>query len=126
VLAAEPVVTFLIATDRDRARSFYRDTLKLKYISEDPFALVFELHGGVGLRISPVPSFTPAKNTVLGWQVTDISGKMAELRAAGIQFNNYGFPGQDENGLWTTPEGSKVAWFQDPDGNVLSLSQHSA
>jgi len=86
---------------------------------------VFELKGGVGLRISPVPAFTPAKHTVLGWDVPDITAKMAELKAAGIQFSNYGFPGQDETGLWTTPDGSKVAWFQDPDGNVLSLSQHT-
>ncbi len=118
-------MTFLVAADRERARAFYGGTLGLKYLSEDPFALVYELSGGVMLRISPGQEMTPARHTVLGWEVPDIRAKMAGLKAAGVAFTQYGFPGQDADGLWDAGNGHLVAWFQDPDGNVLSLAQLS-
>ena len=123
MLATSKVMTFLGATERERARAFYERTLGLRYVTEDPFALVFDLNGTT-LRISPVPSFTPAKHTVLGWDVPDIGKAVATLKGAGIIFEKYGFPGQDEEGIWSAPGGAKVAWFKDPDGNILSVSEH--
>jgi len=119
------VVTFLIATNADTAISFYRDALGLKFIRDDGFALVFDM-GGVMLRISRAPQFTPAQHTVLGWESLDIAGTVDELAAKGVVFTHYPNMGQDERGICTFPNGDKVAWFKDPDGNVLSISQHAA
>ena len=118
------VVTFLIATNADTAISFYRDALGLKFIRDDGFALVFDM-GGVMLRISRAPQFTPAQHTVLGWESLDIAGTVDELAAKGVVFTHYPNMGQDERGICTFPNGDKVAWFKDPDGNVLSISQHA-
>ena len=123
MLASSKVMTFLGATDRDRARTFYEHTLGLRYVTEDPFALVFDLNGTT-LRISPAPQFSPAKHTVLGWEVKDIREAVATLKSGGIVFEKYGFPGQDAEGIWSAPGGAKVAWFKDPDGNILSVSEH--
>ncbi len=118
-------MTFLAVSDRESARTYYRDVLKLQYVTEDPYALVFELGGGILLRISPMGKVTPAKFTVLGWQVKGIEEKVAELTTAGIEFQKYSFLSQDANGIWASPEGAKIAWFLDPDGNVLSLAEMS-
>ena len=119
------VVTFLIATNADAAISFYRDTLGLKFIRDDGFALVFETND-VTLRIAKVPEFTPAQHTVLGWESDNIAATVDELAAKGVTFTHYPNMGQDERGICTFPNGDKVAWFKDPDGNVLSISQHTA
>ncbi|MGP8253101.1 MAG: VOC family protein [Terracidiphilus sp.] len=119
------VVTFLIATNADAALRFYRDTLGLNFLRDDGFALVFDM-GGVMLRIAKVPEFTPAQHTVLGWESADIAATVDELAAKGVAFNRYPNMGQDERGICTFPNGDKVAWFKDPDGNVLSISQHAA
>jgi catechol 2,3-dioxygenase-like lactoylglutathione lyase family enzyme len=119
------VVTFLLTQNPDTAVKFYRDTLGLTYIRDDGFALVFDTMG-VPLRISKVPKFTPAQHTVLGWETSDIQLELAELVKKGVTFERYPNMGQDEQGICTFPGGSKVAWFKDPDGNVLSISQHDA
>jgi catechol 2,3-dioxygenase-like lactoylglutathione lyase family enzyme len=119
------VVTFLIATNADAALRFYRDMLGLKFIRDDGFALVFDMDG-VMLRIARVPEFTPAQHTVLGWESENIAAMVDELAAKGVAFNRYPNMGQDERGICTFPTGDKVAWFKDPDGNVLSISQHAA
>jgi catechol 2,3-dioxygenase-like lactoylglutathione lyase family enzyme len=119
------VVTFLIAKDADAALSFYRDTLELKFLRDDGFALVFDLDG-VMLRISRMTEFTPAQHTVLGWESENIAAAVDELAAKGVAFNRYPNMGQDERGIATFPSGDKVAWFKDPSGNVLSISQHAA
>lgn len=119
------VVTFLISTNADATLGFYRDTLGLNFIRDDGFALVFDL-GGVMLRISRVPEFTPAQHTVLGWESENIAATVDELAAKGVAFNRYPNMGQDERGICTFPNGDQVAWFKDPDGNVLSISQHAA
>jgi catechol 2,3-dioxygenase-like lactoylglutathione lyase family enzyme len=119
------VVTFLITTNADAAIGFYRDKLGLKYLRDDGFALVFETDG-VMLRIARVPEFTPAQHTVLGWEAADIAATVDDLAARGIAFTRYPNMGQDERGICTFPGGDKVAWFKDPDGNVLSISQHAA
>lgn len=121
----DSVVTFLLTQSSEAALTFYRDTLGLKFLRDDGFALVFNL-GGVLLRISKVPSFTPAQNTVLGWECKRIESTVDEFAAKGIAFTRYPNMNQDERGICTFPGGDKVAWFQDPDGNVLSLSHHTA
>ncbi len=117
------VVTFLLTQNPDAAVAFYRDTLGLKFLRDDGFALIFDL-GGVLLRISKMPSFTPAKHTVLGWECVDISSTVDALAAKGITFTRYPNMNHDERGICTFPGGDQVAWFNDPDGNVLSLSHH--
>jgi catechol 2,3-dioxygenase-like lactoylglutathione lyase family enzyme len=119
------VVTFLLVKDADAALRFYRDTLGLNFLRDDGFALVFDM-GGVMLRIGRVPEFTPVQHTVLGWESADIAVTVDELAAKSVAFNRYPNMGQDERGICTFPNGDKVAWFKDPDGNVLSISQHAA
>lgn len=120
----DSVVTFLLTQNAEATIHFYRDTLGLKYLRDDGFALVFDMNG-VMLRIGKVPSFTPAQNTVLGWESRDISGDVDWLMKKGVTFERYPKMNQDEQGICTFPTGDKVAWFKDPDGNVLSISQHA-
>lgn len=118
------VVTFLLTKNPDASIAFYRDLLGLEFLRDDGFALIFNLHGTM-LRISKVPDFTPAGHTVLGWEVADIAATVAQLNARGIEFVRYHYMQQDASGVCTFPTGDKVAWFKDPDENVLSLSQHA-
>jgi hypothetical protein len=91
-------------------------------LSEDPYALVYDANG-VMLRVTPVAELRPHGFTILGWHVDDIRSKVEELAAAGVTFERFqGLP-QDHLGIWTSPSDAKVAWFKDPDGNILSLSQ---
>ncbi len=119
------VVTFLLTQNPDAARNFYRDTLGFIYLRDDGYALVFDVKG-IQLRISKVPEFAPAKHTVLGWETSDIKLEIDGLVKKGVRFEHYPNMGQDELGICTFPGGGKVAWFKDPDGNVLSISQHEA
>lgn len=118
------VVTFLLTTKPDAALSFYRDTLGLSYLRDDGFALVFDMNG-VMLRVGKVAQFAPAQNTVLGWETSAINEAVDSLVSKGVTFERYPNMGQDERAICTFPTGDKVAWFKDPDGNVLSLSQHA-
>jgi catechol 2,3-dioxygenase-like lactoylglutathione lyase family enzyme len=118
------IIGFVTIIDVDRAKEFYRDTLGLRLLSEEhPFALVFEANG-IMLRLGMGKELPPAHGTVLGWQVPDIAATARDLGQAGIHFERYDFMTQDELGVWTSPTGSKVAWFKDPDGNILSISEH--
>jgi len=123
MLSSHKIVAFISTTSPERARAFFRDKLGLPLVSEDGFALVFD-GNGTRLRVSIVRELTPAKFTVLGWQVDNIEAEIEALAKAGVTFNRYGLPGQNEQGVWSAPGGTKVAWFDDPDGNILSLSQH--
>ena len=109
----------------DAAIAFYRDKLGLRFLRDDGFALVFDMNG-VMLRIAKKMSFTPAQGTVLGWEAREIGATMKKLGQAGVNFERYPNMGQDADGVCTFPNGDKVAWFKDPDGNVLSISQHAA
>ena len=128
MLGSAQITAFVPTTDGERARRFYVDILGLGFVSNDPFALVLDANG-VTVRVSKVGGFTPQKFTVLGWEVSDIEKAVTELEEKGVSFDNYGFPGQDERGIWTAPavnnstSGARVAWFKDPDGNVLSITQ---
>jgi len=119
------IVTFLLTQNPDSSVAFFRDKLGFPFLRDDGFALVFDLNG-TSLRIGKVPAHTPAQNTVLGWEVEDIGAAVKELAARGVAFEHYPNMGQDDQGICTFPSGDKVAWFKDPDGNVLSLSQHAA
>jgi len=118
------IIGFVTIVDVERAKEFYRDTLGLRLLSEEPpFALVFDANG-IMLRLGMGKERPPFPGTVLGWQVPDAAAAVRDLMQAGVRFERYGFMKQDELGIWTTPTGSKVAWFKDPDGNILSISEH--
>ena len=119
----DSVVTFLMTQNPEAAIKFYRDTLGFTFLRDDGFALVFDMNG-VMLRVGKTQQFIPAQNTVLGWEARDISAAVAELVKKGVSFERYPNMGQDELGIATFPGGDKVAWFKDPDGNVLSVSHH--
>ena len=113
----------LVATSKpDEAKRFYADTLGLTLITDDPFAIVFDAHG-VMLRVQKVGEHTPSPYTVLGWDVTDIHTSVAELSNKGVMCERFESLGQDKSGVWASPSGAKIAWFKDPDGNMLSLTQ---
>ena len=116
-------MTFVLTRDRPKSIAFYRDVLGFPLVSEDMFAAVFDLNG-TALRISQVETHQPTPSTVLGWEVPDIAAAAKTLKAKGVAFNIYEGFGQDELGIWTSPASdAKVAWFRDPDGNVLSLTE---
>ncbi len=123
MLSHNSIVAFVPTADADQAKAFYADTLGLPFVSDDGFALVFDANG-VMLRVARVGKFTPARFTTLGWQVREIERVAKEFEAKGVRFEQFGMPGQAANGIWTAPSGDKVAWFKDPDGNVLSISEH--
>ncbi|MBZ5535583.1 MAG: VOC family protein [Acidobacteriia bacterium] len=125
MLGSSKLVAFVPTQDYKKARSFYEGVLGLGFVSEDRFALVVDA-GGITVRITKVPDFRLHKYTILGWEVSQIEKMVSGLEEQGVQFERYGLPGQDERGIWTTPNGDKVAWFKDPDGNILSLSQHAS
>jgi hypothetical protein len=119
--AAKPAI-IICARDRGRSTVFYRDMLGLALAYEDSFAAVFNI-ADVTLRISTVPDFAAHEHTVLGFQVPDVRVTVESLRMTGVVFNTYPHFKHDELGIWTAPDGKiSVAWFKDPDGNVLSIT----
>ena len=121
MLANSALIAFLATAHPEQARAFYSEVLGLPLREESPFALVFDAHGTM-LRIQKVDRLTHVGYTVLGWQVDDLYEAVEQLKQRGIRFERYpGLP-QDEQGIWTTPDGSKIAWFTDPDGNTISLT----
>jgi catechol 2,3-dioxygenase-like lactoylglutathione lyase family enzyme len=118
------IIAFAAICDVAKAKEFYGGTLGLTLLSEEPpFALVYDANG-IMIRLGMSKEPPQARGTVLGWEVPDAEAAVKELVAAGITFERYGFMQQDELGIWTTPTGSKVAWFKDPDGNILGISEH--
>jgi|ERR1700722_15502244 len=122
MLNDEKIMSFVGVSDADKARAFYRDTLGLSLISEDGFALAFSV-GGVMLRVTLVNEVRPQPYTVLGWQVKDATATARALAIAGVPLERYAHVPQDDDGIWTAPGGAKIAWFKDPDGNILSIAQ---
>ncbi len=122
MLQASPLVGFVGVTDLDDARRFYGGLLGLDLTDESPYALVADVAGTM-LRISAVTEPSRSSNTVLGWAVSDIAATVDALLARGITFTCYEGMNQDHRGIWTAPSGAKIAWFVDPDGNNLSLTQ---
>jgi catechol 2,3-dioxygenase-like lactoylglutathione lyase family enzyme len=122
MLASNPLIAFIPSKDAVRSRSFY-ETLGLRFVSDDDFAIVMDANGTM-VRIVRIDDFTPFPFTILGWQVDDIHKVVAEMTGKGVKFARYTFLQQGDDGVWDAPGGAKVAWFTDPDGNTLSVSQH--
>ena len=120
-LLAKPIC-FCATTQPEKSRTFYQETLGFRLVSESTVALVFEMNG-LMLRVQKVDKFAPQSFTMLGWEVKDIRATVKELTAKGVEFKRYKRLPQDDQGIWTTPDKEHVAWFKDPDGNVLSLTQ---
>ncbi len=115
-------VSFIATLDAEKARVFYEDRLGLTLLANEYFALVFDLNGHT-LRIAKVDELAAARHTVLGWEVDDITATVNGLAERGVVFDRFEGMDQDELGIWLSPSGAKVAWFKDPDGNNLSITQ---
>jgi len=123
MLTDAPVVAFVATARPAAARAFYADVLGLRLVHEDQFALEF-VGGGTSIRVATVEQLQPAGYTVLGWLVSDIRTAVRDLAVRGVQFERFpAFMQQDELGIWSAPGGAHVAWFKDPDGNTLSVTQ---
>jgi catechol 2,3-dioxygenase-like lactoylglutathione lyase family enzyme len=123
MLGSTNIIAFVPIKDSEKARTFYEGVLGLRFVKDDGFALVLDANG-IMIRAAKMKEFTPAPFSVLGWQVTDIENMVRALAKKGVHFEIFGFFKQDELGIWTAPTGDKVAWFKDPDGNMLSVSEH--
>ena len=117
-------VSFIATDNADEAKIFYADVLGLELREASPFALVF-VDGGHVLRVQIVSKLQTVEYTVHGWQVLDIARSIVELRSKGVHFQRFDQLDQDALGVWTTPEGNKIAWFTDPSGNTLSLTEYA-
>ena len=115
-------VLFLATANAERSRAFYERVVGLKFAGDEPYALVFQI-GDSMLRIQKVDRVPKLSHTLLGWDVRDIRSTVAALSKAGAVFQRYEGLDQDDIGVWRSPGGALVAWFQDPDGNTLSLTQ---
>jgi catechol 2,3-dioxygenase-like lactoylglutathione lyase family enzyme len=121
MLSNNRLKAFISTTRPDKAREFYTNKLGLKLLSEDSYGIEFEANGA-HLRISFVEKLTPQPFTVLGWDTNDIITTVKNLNEKGVLFERYNIIEQDDSGIWTAPGGTRVAWFKDPDGNLLSVS----
>ena len=125
-LAGFDPIAFVPIVSVARAKEFYSHTLGLRLLSdESPVALVYDVNGTM-VRLAIVKDLPPGRGTVLGWKVPDIQAAVGGLQKAGVTFARYDFMKQDELGVWNSPSGAKVAWFKDPDGNILSLTEFPA
>jgi predicted enzyme related to lactoylglutathione lyase len=122
VLDSAELVAFVGSRDLEVSARFYGGVLGLDAIESSPHAEVFDANG-TDVRVTRVEQVAPAGHTVLGWKVDDIVAAIEALAGAGVTFNRYDGLAQDEHGVWTAPGGSRIAWFSDPDGNILSLQQ---
>jgi catechol 2,3-dioxygenase-like lactoylglutathione lyase family enzyme len=124
MLGSTNIVAFVPTREAEKARAFYEDVLGLRFVKDDGFAMVLDANG-IMIRVAKVgKDFSPAPFTILGWQVSEIESVVRGLTEKGVRFEIFGFFKQDELGIWTAPTGDKVAWFKDPDGNILSVSEH--
>jgi catechol 2,3-dioxygenase-like lactoylglutathione lyase family enzyme len=123
MLGATDIVAFVPTLDYEKSRSFYEGILGLRFVKNDGHAMVLDANG-IMLRVSKVRELNPMPFTILGWEVSDIATVVSGLQQRGVHFDRFGFFEQDELGIWTAPTGDKVAWFKDPDGNILSVSEH--
>jgi catechol 2,3-dioxygenase-like lactoylglutathione lyase family enzyme len=121
MLESAKMMGFLLTTDYEKAQAFFAGKLGFRFISLDQFALVVDCGQNL-IRISKVEKFSPLQGTVLGWQVANINEVVANLKQNGVTPENYPF--MKDPDIWSAPGGAKIAWFKDPDGNILSVSQH--
>jgi len=123
MLSDSNLAAFIATSKPDEARAFYEDVLGLTLLSDEQYAIVFDANGTT-LRVQKAGSFTPQQFTALGWHVDDIEATMSALRAKGVIFEEFPWMPEGSNGIMTFPEGARVAWFKDPDGNLLSIDQY--
>jgi len=123
MLASGRMAGFVLTRDYERARNFYEGQLGFEFVSQDQFALVVQA-GANRIRIVKSSDMTPLRSTVLGWEVPEIEPVVDWLQQRGVAFEKYPFVQDKHRGIWTAPNGDKVAWFKEPDGNVLGVSQH--
>jgi|SRR5271170_5761629 len=123
MLVSEKIIAFLVTRDYEQSRVFFEQTLGFQFVSLDAYALVMRA-GETMLRITKNRNFQPAQGTVLGWEVGDIESVVLWLKGRGVTLDSYPFVQDKELGIWTAPSGDRVAWFKDPDGNVLGVSEH--
>lgn len=122
MLSNSDFINFVATSNISKAREFYERTLGLTFFSGDQFALVFKVNERM-LRVQIVEKVDPHPYTALGWEVNNISMQVRELTNRGVKFARYDGMKQDKDGIWTSPSGAKIAWFNDPDGNILSLTE---
>ena len=122
MLTTSDLIAFASTTDLARAQRSYEDVLGLRLVEQNAYACVFDANGTM-LRITAVAEVARRGYTVLGWRVADIRQSVAQLESRGVIFARYDGMGQDAQGVWTTPSGDRIAWFRDPDENVLSLTE---
>lgn len=124
MLGSAPISALIGTVKPDAAKAFYQGTLGLKFVRDDGFALIFE-GKNMSIRVSRVPALTPQPHAVLAFDVEDMDAAIETLSAKGVTFARFGFIPQDAKGVWSAPDGTKVAWFYDPDLNMLSIVQHA-
>ncbi|SRR6266849_6611248 len=124
MLSTSKIVAFAATADSNKARALYEGILGLEFISEDEFAVVYKAQG-VELRIQKVRALNPQPHTQLGWSVSSIDEVVRALSGRGVAFQRYSYLTQDSHGVWMAPSGAKIAWFKDPDGNLISLTEPS-
>ena len=122
MLGKQTLIAFVATSNAARARAFYEQTLGLSLVSDDPFALVFDANGTT-IRVQKVEGLHPQPFTALGWLVEDLSRVVTALKQKSVRCEHFPGMAQDEDGIWASPSGAHIAWFKDPDGNVLSLTQ---
>ena len=125
MLGDSGLVAFLATTDAARARASYEGVLGLRFVSDDPFAVVYSVQG-VELRLQKVPQLSPQPHTALGWSVAGIGKVVGDIAARGGKFERFPPMEQDAAGIWNSPSGARIAWLKDPDGNLLSLTEAAA
>jgi catechol 2,3-dioxygenase-like lactoylglutathione lyase family enzyme len=122
MLAKADIIAFVTTADGKKARKFYEGVLGLKVVEDTPFAMEIDANGTM-LRVAKAQKVVVPPYTVLGWKVVNIGRAVKKLAAKGVRFERYDGMGQDESGIWASPSGAKVAWFKDPDGNTLSVTE---
>ena len=123
MLHSAKVMGFIPTKNPKLARPFYENVLGLRFVSEDQYALAFDANG-IRLRVTTVPDFEPFPFTVFGWEVSQIESVVSGLESKGVKFERYSFLEQDKLGIWSAPDGAaRVAWFKDPEGNLLSVAE---
>jgi catechol 2,3-dioxygenase-like lactoylglutathione lyase family enzyme len=123
MLAAGKFVGFIPATDYEKTRAFYEGKLGFEFVSLDQFALVMSC-GGHKFRFTKIPNFIPLQGTIAGWDVQNVEAVAKWLNERGAATEKFPFAQDKEYGIWTAPGGDRIAWFKDPDGNILSIAQH--
>ncbi len=122
MLGKDTIIAFVATANPARSRKFYRDTLGLRLETDDQFAMAFDCNG-IQLRVQKVQTLQAQPFTAIGWRVASIRRRVATLRKRKVMFERYPFLEQDDLGIWQAPSGAKIAWFKDPDGNLLSLTE---